>query len=71
MSSRVFAVLVAKNKTSMIAVANTGGWKIIPNTGFEFPELESDDDHAVQFVAGMDAIAVNGPGCVALAFKDR
>lgn len=69
MTTPVFAVLVAKNKTSMLALANKGGWKILPNTGFDFPKLESDDDHAVQFVAGMDAIAVNGPGCVALAYQ--
>ena len=69
MTTHVFAVLVAKNKASMMALAKKGGWKIIQNTGFDFPRLESDDDHAVQFVAGMDAIAVNGPGCVALAFQ--
>lgn len=68
---RTFALLIAQDKAALIAVAQRGNWTIIPNTGFAFDSLASDDDHAISFADDMDAIAVDGPGCLALAFRNE
>lgn len=69
MATPVFAVLVAKNKNSLLSVAKARGWKVLPNTGYDFNRLTSDNDHSIQFDDGMDSVVVNGPGCVALAYR--
>jgi hypothetical protein len=65
-----YAVLVASNVAALVALADDKGWKLLPNTGYAFTQLTSDDDLSLNFIDGRDGIATDDPGVVALAYRD-
>lgn len=71
MSEQVIGLLLAHDKASLQALAKKHNWTILPNTGFPFEKFMSDDDHSLKFVDGMDALAVYGPGCAVLAYRNE
>jgi hypothetical protein len=64
-------LLLARNQASLIELAREHGWTILPKTGYNFERFKSDDDQSLPFVDDMDAVAVNGGGCAALAYRDE
>ncbi len=71
MSTRTLGLLLAQNRELLLKVAETGGWQLLPKTAFSFEKFVSDDDLLIPFVDDMDGIAVDVPGCIALAFRDE
>lgn len=71
MLNRVMGLLLARDQASLIKLANNHRWTILPKTGYSFAQFKSDDDQSLPFVDDMDAVAVNGAGCAALAYRDE
>lgn len=71
MSNRVMALLLARDQASLLELARRRNWTILPKTGYTFERFQSDDDQSLPFVDDMDAVAINGQGCAALAFRDE
>lgn len=66
MITRKYRVVVAKTKGGLYAAARKG-WTVLETTIREFASLDTNDD---QSLGNIGAVTSDGPGFVAIAYRD-